>query len=178
MFIRLHLTAHKAHLHTVEILWVVTTSARTKILQLVHEIPVGHARHAWGIDSLNPLSVAAGIATLDVLARGDVHPHLETLGAQMEAGLNQVIDRSGADACVQRVGSMITLFFVGGPVRQVDDVTPAATERFGAFWRHMLDHGVMLPPSQYEAWFLNGAMNAENVDEVVQAAGAFFSAAT
>ena len=121
---------------------------------------------------------AAGIATLDVLARGDVHPHLETLGAQMEAGLNQVIDRSGADACVQRVGSMITLFFVGGPVRQVDDVTPAATERFGAFWRHMLDHGVMLPPSQYEAWFLNGAMNAENVDEVVQAAGAFFSAAT
>ena len=144
---------------------------------MAHVAPEGPVYQA-GTNSGNPLSVAAGIATLDVLARGDVHPHLETLGAQMEAGLNQVIDRSGADACVQRVGSMITLFFVGGPVRQVDDVTPAATERFGAFWRHMLDHGVMLPPSQYEAWFLNGAMNAENVDEVVQAAGAFFSAAT
>ena len=67
---------------------------------------------------------------------------------------------------------MITTFFTAGPVRCVDDVTTLATERFGAFWRGMRDRGVMLPPSQYEAWFINGAMTEEDVDHVVSSAKA------
>ncbi|MEC9072273.1 MAG: aminotransferase class III-fold pyridoxal phosphate-dependent enzyme, partial [Myxococcota bacterium] len=138
---------------------------------MAHVAPEGPVYQA-GTNSGNPLSVVAGLATLDALVRGDVHTKLEAMGARLQSGLEAAIADAGVSACVQRVGSMITLFFTAGPVRQVDDVTPDCVERFGRFWRAMRDNGVMLPPSQYEAWFLNGAHSPEIIDEIVSAARA------
>jgi glutamate-1-semialdehyde 2,1-aminomutase len=124
-----------------------------------------------GTNSGNPLSVAAGLATLAELASGDVHRHLEALGAAFEEGLERAVVASGVDATVQRVGSMLTLFFTAGPVRRLEDVTPAATATFGRFWRGMRERGVMLPPSQYEAWFISAAHSLALIDETVAIAG-------
>ena len=129
-----------------------------------------------GTNSGNPLSVAAGIATLSVLERDGVHARLEDLGARLQAGLEAALRATGVPGCVQRVGSMLTLFFVPGPVRRLDDVTPAATERFGAFWRGMRERGVALPPSQYEAWFVSAAHDEALVDRTTEAARATLAA--
>ena len=74
------------------------------------------------------------------------------------------------DGTVQRVGSMITLFFteeMGRPVRRLDNVPASARARFGAFFRGMRDRGVMLPPSQYEAWFISAAHTDSDIDYTV-----------
>jgi len=117
-----------------------------------------------GTNSGNPLAVAAGVATLDALIAEGVHDRLEALGARLEAGLQAALAGAGVPGQVQRVGSMITLFFTDGPVRRVDDVGPAAAARFAAFFRGMRDRGVMLPPSQYEAWFISAAHDEALID--------------
>lgn len=123
-----------------------------------------------GTNSGNPLSVAAGLATLEVLARGEAYAALERSGARLERGLRAALDAAGGPGVIQRVGSMITLFFTDGAVRRVDDVTSAATDRFAAFWRRMRDEGIMLPPSQYEAWFISTAHTDGQIDETLSAA--------
>ncbi|TNF23912.1 MAG: glutamate-1-semialdehyde-2,1-aminomutase [Deltaproteobacteria bacterium] len=123
-----------------------------------------------GTNSGNPVCVAAGIATLDVLRRDRVHEKLEALGERFEAGLVAALQETGVAGTVQRVGSMITLFFTEGPVRRLEDVTPAAVERFSRFFRAMRDRGVMLPPSQYEAWFISAAHDEAAIDRTVAAA--------
>ncbi len=122
-----------------------------------------------GTNSGNPLSVAAGLATLEALDEA-AYATLEGLGARLQAGLEAALTAREVRGVVQRVGSMITLFFTDGPVRRVEDVTTEATERFAAFFRGMRERGVMLPPSQYEAWFLCLAHSEEDIDRVVAAA--------
>ncbi|MCA9514992.1 MAG: glutamate-1-semialdehyde 2,1-aminomutase, partial [Myxococcales bacterium] len=129
-----------------------------------------------GTNSGNPLCVAAGLATLDALAAPGVYERLEALGERLEAGLRAALAETGAEGVVQRVGSMLTLFFTGGPVNAVHDVTPAATARFAAFFRGMRDRGVMLPPSQYEAWFISTAHDEALIDQTVAAARAALAA--
>ncbi len=123
-----------------------------------------------GTNSGNPLSVAAGLATLRVLARDPVHDRLEVLGARLQAGLEGALADAGRVGCVQRVGSMITLFFTEGPVRSLDDIPPSAVEQFGVFWRAMREGGVYLPPSQYEAWFISAAHDESIIDQTVEVA--------
>ena len=123
-----------------------------------------------GTNSGNPVCVAAGLATLEVLARDGVHARLEELGARLEGGLVGALAAAGVGGVVQRVGSMITLFFTDGPVRRLDDVTPASVARFSAFFRGMRERGVMLPPSQYEAWFLSAAHDEAAIDRTIEAA--------
>lgn len=139
---------------------------------MAHIAPEGGVYQA-GTNSGNPVSVAAGLATLDALADGAVYTRLEAAGARLEAGLNDAIASTRTAATVQRVGSMITLFFTetaGAPVRKLDDVPASARARFGAFFRAMRDRGVMLPPSQYEAWFISAAHSDEDLDDTVRAA--------
>ena len=124
-----------------------------------------------GTNSGNPLSMAAGITTLDLLVTEDPYPRLETLGARLQAGLETQLRETGCPGVVQRVGSMITLFFTAGPVVSVDDVTPEATARFGRFWRGAREQGIMLPPSQYEAWFISAAHDEALIDETIQRLG-------
>jgi glutamate-1-semialdehyde 2,1-aminomutase len=125
-----------------------------------------------GTNSGNPLSVAAGLATLAELMADSaaVYCRLEGLSRNLEEGLRMALDASGVQGHIQRVGSMITLFFTEGPVRQVDDVTPEAVACFGRFWNAMRSRGVMLPPSQYEAWFVSAAYTEESIQEVIEAA--------
>jgi glutamate-1-semialdehyde 2,1-aminomutase len=123
-----------------------------------------------GTNSGNPLSVAAGIATLKLLKDTDAYERLETLGAHFEQGLNSALSDMEFPGCVQRVGSMLTLFLTTGPIRCVDDISQETTRRFGVFWRAMRDLGVMLPPSQYEAWFLSTAHTEALLESAIEAA--------
>jgi len=123
-----------------------------------------------GTNSGNPLSVAAGVATLKQLASGGVYDTLEQLGARFQAGLEKALSDTGVEGCVQRIGSMLTLFFHPGPVVNADDITLAVTEKFGRFWRGMRERGVYLPPSQYEAWFISATHSEALIDEAVEAA--------
>jgi glutamate-1-semialdehyde 2,1-aminomutase len=127
--------------------------------------PIGPVYQA-GTLSGNPLATAAGLATLEALD-GSVYDALEWVGARLQEGLA----RFGR---VQRVGGMLTLFMREDPVRNLAEANESDTERYGAFFRHMLDRGVYLPPSQYEAMFVSLAHGDEEIDRTLQAAGEFF----
>lgn len=125
-----------------------------------------------GTLSGNPLGMAAGLATLGVLA-GDstLYDRLEAKGARLEAGLSAAIRAAGVPACVQRVGSMLTLFLHPGPVRHWDDARQSDTAAFARFFRGMLARGCALPPAQYECWFLSDALEDRHIGQVLDAAG-------
>jgi glutamate-1-semialdehyde 2,1-aminomutase len=128
-----------------------------------------------GTNSGNPVSVAAGLATLRELSRPGTYERLEVLGALLEAGLVAAFAETGVPATVQRVGSMLTPFFTnvaGAPVRRLEDIPSTAPARFGAFFRGMRARGVMLPPSQYEAWFISLAHDEGDIDATIAAARA------
>jgi len=124
-----------------------------------------------GTLSGNPLVMAAGIAMLDTLALPGTYERLERVSQHLENGLTTAIRRAGAPACVVRRGSMLTLFFRPEPPRNYPEALECDTHRFAAFHRAMLDHGVMIPPSQYETWFVSLAHNEPEVDTTVAAAG-------
>ena len=131
-----------------------------------------------GTLSGNPLAMAAGVAQLDRLADPATYDALETLGDRLEAGLVEAIRARGADACVQRVGSMLTLFFHPGPIKSYADANDSDTDAFARFHAAMLEEGVYLPPSQFEAWFISTAHTEDDVDDAVAAAGRALSAAS
>ena len=130
--------------------------------------PLGPVYQA-GTLSGNPLAMAAGLATLARLDDG-AYARLDALGDRLERGLREAIADVSVDACVQRVGSLLTLFFARGPIAAQSDAERADRERFARFHRAMLARGVMLPPSQFECWFLSLAHDEAVVDRVVDAA--------
>jgi glutamate-1-semialdehyde 2,1-aminomutase len=134
--------------------------------------PLGTTYQA-GTLSGNPLAMAAGCATLDVLAEPGVYDRLEQLGARLEAGLAA----TARGCCVQRVGSMLTLFFQAGPVRSYAEAAAGDGEAFAAFHRHCLDRRIYLPASQYEAWFVSLAHEEADVDAIVEASRSYFGTA-
>jgi len=132
--------------------------------------PLGPVYQA-GTLSGNPVAVAAGLATIEHLVP-ELYARLEKLGAMLEDGLRRVTAEAGVPACVQRVGSMITLFFSEGPVRGWDDAMKSDTRRFGAWHKGLIERGIYWPPSQYEAAFLGGAHTEADIARTVEAAGA------
>ena len=124
-----------------------------------------------GTLSGNPLATAAALTTLRRLQDGHVYEELEAAGARLEDGLRQA---AGGDGCVQRVGAMATLFCQRGPVRSFDEASASDTERYGAFFRHMLERGVYLAPSQFEAMFVSTAHGEAEIERTVEAARDFF----
>jgi glutamate-1-semialdehyde 2,1-aminomutase len=130
--------------------------------------PLGPVYQA-GTLSGNPVAVSAGLALLERLDAG-IYDKLEALGARLEAGLRASVDKQGIEACVQRVGSMITLFFTKGPVRSFDDAVKSDTARFGRWHRGMIARQQYWPPSQYEAAFLSAAHTEADVDRTIAAA--------
>jgi glutamate-1-semialdehyde 2,1-aminomutase len=131
--------------------------------------PLGPVYQA-GTLSGNPVAVSAGLATIERLDDG-LYARLEELGARLEEGLSRAIVARGAKACVQRVGSMITLFFTAGPVRSWSDATSCDTKAFARWHGGLLERGVYWPPSQFEAAFLSGAHTNADIDATVRAAG-------
>ncbi|MAE68930.1 MAG: glutamate-1-semialdehyde-2,1-aminomutase [Gemmatimonadetes bacterium] len=116
----------------------------------------------------NPLAMAAGAVTLSLLADGEIFERLELLGSRLEDGLKTTAS-AGAGLRVQRVGSMLTLFFTEDEVNNLESATAADHERFGRYHAAMLQAGIYLPPSGYEAWFLSAAHGEADVDRIVEA---------
>jgi glutamate-1-semialdehyde 2,1-aminomutase len=130
--------------------------------------PLGPVYQA-GTLSGNPLAVSAGLATLEALD-ANAYERLETLGARLEAGLAQSLVAARVAGVVQRVGSMITLFFHDGPVRNFRDAGASDTKRFARFHAGLVARGVYWPPSQFEAAFVSVAHTDADVDATVEAA--------
>ncbi|NUO48394.1 MAG: glutamate-1-semialdehyde 2,1-aminomutase [Polyangiaceae bacterium] len=139
---------------------------RADIMQCI--APLGSVYQA-GTLSGNPVAVSAGLATLDHLGPG-LYMRLEALGARLEEGLKLAIRDSKKTACVQRVGSMITLFFCEGPVKSWADADRADRKAFAAFHGHLLSRGIYWPPAQFEAAFISGAHTEQDIDRTVMAA--------
>ena len=123
--------------------------------------PLGPVYQA-GTLSGNPLAMAAGIATLAYLEShaDEVYPRLEMAAHAVAEGVSAAADEAGVSLCLNRVGSMWTWFFQAGPVTNYAEAAQSDTAAFGRFHRAMLEQGVWLPPSQYEAAFL-GIMHGE-----------------
>ncbi|MCB2211601.1 glutamate-1-semialdehyde 2,1-aminomutase [bacterium] len=122
-----------------------------------------------GTLSGNPLAMTAGLATLRGLTE-NVYAQLETQSAKLQAGLEDALREAVVTGVVQRVGSMLTLFFHDGPVRNFDDAKACDHDRFAAFFGGMLERGVHLPPSGYEAWFVSAAHDDTAINKTVSAA--------
>ena len=126
-----------------------------------------------GTLSGNPLAVAAGLQMLRLLRdQPQVYPHLEEVTARLEKGLLALCAEAGVPAQVNRVGSMITLFFSDAPVTDYTSAKRSDTARFKRFFHGMLDRGVYLPPSQYEAAFLCSEHSPALIDQTLSAARA------
>jgi glutamate-1-semialdehyde 2,1-aminomutase len=130
--------------------------------------PLGPVYQA-GTLSGNPVAVSAGLATLERLD-APLYARLESLGARLERGLRDALAERGVAGCVQRVGSMITLFFTRGPVRSYEDARRSDTRAFGRWHGRMLEAGIYWPPAQFEAAFISGAHTEAEIDETIAAA--------
>lgn len=133
-----------------------------------HLAPLGPVYQA-GTLSGNPVAVAAGLATLQALQEPGVYEHLEALGSKLEMGLKETIRAKGLPLCVQRLGSMLTVFFTPGPVRSLTEAQKSDIAAFRRFFQGMLEKGVYLPPSQFEAWFVSLAHTEADLEATVQA---------
>jgi glutamate-1-semialdehyde 2,1-aminomutase len=122
--------------------------------------------------------MAAGYATLSYLREHkDVYSKLEKLAAEMVAGVAAAAKDAGVTMCHNRVGSMFTWFFAPGPVTDWTSAAKSDTEAFGRFFRAMLESGIYLPPSQFEAAFLSTAHTERDVQQTVTAARHAFAMA-
>jgi len=134
-----------------------------------HVAPLGPVYQA-GTLSGNPLAVAAGLVTLRALADGAAYPRLDALAARAEAGLRRAAEKTGVPLTVNRVGSMLTAFFTGAPVTDYAGARRSDAARYGRFFHAMLERGVYLAPSQFEAAFVSLAHTEADVDHVAHAA--------
>jgi len=123
-----------------------------------------------GTLSGNPLAMNAGVAMLNELKSLD-YAYLENLGEDLQNGLRDAAAEAGLAAQVNRVGSMATLFFADHRVHNYTDASRADHARFGLFFHEMLNRGIYLPPSGYEAWFLSFAHRERDINETLEAAG-------
>ncbi len=146
----------------------------SEIMNLV--APLGPMYQA-GTLSGNPLAMAAGCAMLKNLRdhKQEIYPRLEKLSGELVEGVAAAAKDAGVPLCYNRVGSMFTWFFTPGPVTDWDSASKSNTEAFGKFFRAMLDGGVYLPPSQYEAAFLSATHTEEDVQRTIAAAKRAFA---
>jgi glutamate-1-semialdehyde 2,1-aminomutase len=135
-----------------------------------HIAPSGDV-YQGGTLSGNPISVAAGIATITELRQTCPYPRLEELGAALQEGLEEAGRKAGVPLTVQRVSSMLTLFFQDGLVTDLVSAKRSDTGRFAAFFHAMLEQGVYWPPAQFEAAFVSAAHVDKDVEAILAAAG-------
>jgi len=137
-----------------------------------HLAPVGSVYQA-GTLSGNPVAVAAGIAALDLARTLDPYPELERTAVELTDGLADAFARHSLPATINREGSMFSVFFADGPVRDFAAAKAADHQRYARFFHHLLERGVALPPSGYELWTLGTAHGAAEVARVLEAAASF-----
>jgi glutamate-1-semialdehyde 2,1-aminomutase len=138
--------------------------------QIAPEGPVYQA----GTLSGNPVAMAAGIATLKALEAPGFYERLEARSATLEDGLNAAAREAGREVTTNRVGSMMGLFFTKGPVRDFAQAQESDVECFSQYYRGMLDQGIYLAPSQFEAAFVSAAHTEDDIETTIAAAKQVF----
>ncbi|HHJ98950.1 MAG TPA: glutamate-1-semialdehyde-2,1-aminomutase [Actinobacteria bacterium] len=134
-----------------------------------HLAPIGPVYQA-GTLSGNPIAMVAGLALMAELAKPGVYDELERKGARLEAGLRAAVEAAGIDAFLTRVGAMATMFFTAEQVRDWKTASTSDTDRYAAYFRGMMDRGIVLAPSQFEATFVGLAHSDEDIDAMTSAA--------
>jgi glutamate-1-semialdehyde 2,1-aminomutase len=146
---------------------------RAEIMRLV--APSGPMYQA-GTLSGNPLAMAAGRTLLrELKKRRSVYARLEKLGKRLEDGIARAQKDAGCSYTFNRVGSMFTLFFTGIPVFDFGSASSADRALFSRYFNHMLEHGILLPPSQFEAAFIPGTHTKKEIDRYLQALHSFLT---
>jgi glutamate-1-semialdehyde 2,1-aminomutase len=131
--------------------------------------PLGPVYQA-GTLSGNPLAMRAGIETLKRLATPGFYDALESKGAKLAEGLRQTLVDTGTAGHVARAGSLLTLFFAPAPARDYAGAKLSDAARFAKFFHGMLERGVLLPPSQFEALFISAAHSDQDISDTIAAA--------
>ncbi len=127
-----------------------------------------------GTLSGNPLAMAAGIGTLRCLQQPEFYETLETRSAMLEAGIRKAIGKAGLPAVTNRVGSMLGLFFTEKRVSSFADAQRSDLAMFSKYFKRMLERGIYLAPSQYEALFVSSAHSEGDIQETILAATEVF----
>ena len=127
-----------------------------------------------GTLSGNPVAMAAGIATLKELKKPGFYEALDEKGARLADGLKGAAQKAGIPVSMDRVGSVMGLFFTDIDVKNIDDAKTSNLDRFTAYWQKMLQQGIYLAPSQFEAMFVSSAHSNDTIDETIAAAEAVF----
>lgn len=140
---------------------------RERIMQ--HLAPAGGVYQA-GTLSGNPLAVAAGLTMLKILKRDNPYQELERKAGGLTKGLSEILTGKGIPHTINRVGSMFSLFFHPGPVTCYEEALNADREAFVRFFSNMLDRGIYLAPSPFEAWFVSAAHTDDDIDATLAAA--------
>jgi len=134
-----------------------------------HIAPQGPVYQA-GTLSGNPVAMTAGIATLKEIQNPGFYDALEEKSRYLAQGLKQAADAAGIPVYIDRVGSMMGMFFTKGPVTCFSEAKTSDLDRFKHYYNAMLDKGIYLAPSQFEALFISSAHNIEHIDETIRAA--------
>jgi glutamate-1-semialdehyde 2,1-aminomutase len=145
---------------------------RAEIMETV--APLG-ATYQAGTLAGNPLAMAAGAATLSVLAEEGAYERLEALAARVAASISAAAGGSSLQTTLNQVGAMMTLFFCGGPVTDSASAATADTGVYAAYFRHMLEHGVYLAPSQFESTMISLALDEADLARAEEAVTTFFA---
>jgi glutamate-1-semialdehyde 2,1-aminomutase len=136
--------------------------------------PEGNIYQA-GTLSGNPLAMAAGLATLRELEKGKIYEALEEKGRMLFEGLEEVAKASGVDVVVNWIGSLGTLFFTGAAVTNFDSAKRSDQQLFRSFYAAMLEQGIYLAPSAFEAWFVSAAHDRASIQKTIQCAERSFA---
>ena len=139
-----------------------------------HVAPLGPAYQA-GTMAGNPLSMRAGIALLEVLEQEGVYDKLDQLGRRLEEGLQKLIDKHHITATINRIYGSLTLYFTNEKVTHYEQVENSDGDAFAQFFKLMLNQGINLAPSKFEAWFLTTEHTEEDIDRTLEAADYAFS---
>src|SRR6267143_5949887 len=134
-----------------------------------HVAPLGPVYQA-GTLAGNPLAMRAGIAALKQLSKPDLYDEMTQLARRLVFGLRAELADAGIPAQINAIGSLSTVFFTPGPVRNYADAKRSDTKRYAKFFREMLDRGVFLAPSQFEAAFVSAAHTSQDIDRTLAAA--------
>ncbi len=146
---------------------VAAVAGPAKIMDLL--APLGPVYQA-GTLSGNPLSVRSGLETLCILKETNPYTSLDVAGARLEAGLRDVLKKNNQPGCVNRAGSLLTMFLGPDRVRDADEARTSNSAKFAKFFHGMLNRGINLPPSQFEAMFLSTAHTNADIDRTIAAA--------
>jgi glutamate-1-semialdehyde 2,1-aminomutase len=146
---------------------VAAYGGRREIMQ--HLAPLGPVYQA-GTLSGNPLAMRAGLATLPRLEAVDFYPAIDRRTARLADGLRTASHEFSIPARVNVAGSLLTLFFTRSAVGNYTDAKKSDTAKFAAFFQAMLDRGIFLPPSQFEALFISSAHTDADIDRTIESA--------